>query len=71
MGTLKGFPNPPALWLRRAKPASAYAFDLRPLCSRLRALCFYSKEQMYSAMSASTVMVKPLLPGTRNSVLAA
>jgi len=25
MGTLEGFPNPPALWLRRAKPASAYA----------------------------------------------
>src|SRR5688572_33012707 len=25
MGTLKGFPNPPAVWLRRAKPASAYA----------------------------------------------
>ena len=25
MGTLKGFPNPPALWLRRAKPAFAYA----------------------------------------------
>ena len=25
MGTLGGFPNPPALWLRRAKPAYAYA----------------------------------------------
>jgi hypothetical protein len=25
MGTLKGFPCPPALWLQRAKPASAYA----------------------------------------------
>jgi hypothetical protein len=25
MGTLKGFPNPPALWLRRAKPAYANA----------------------------------------------
>jgi hypothetical protein len=25
MGTLGGFPNPPALWLRRAKPALAYA----------------------------------------------
>ena len=25
MGTLKGFPNPPALWLPRAKPGSAYA----------------------------------------------
>jgi hypothetical protein len=25
MGTLKGFPNPPALWLWRAKPAFAYA----------------------------------------------
>jgi hypothetical protein len=25
MGTLGGFPNPPALWLRRAKPGSAYA----------------------------------------------
>jgi hypothetical protein len=25
MGTLKGFPNPPALWLRRAKPAFANA----------------------------------------------
>ena len=25
LGTLGGFPNPPALWLRRAKPAFAYA----------------------------------------------
>jgi hypothetical protein len=25
MGTLGGFPNPPALWLQRAKPASANA----------------------------------------------
>jgi len=25
MGTLKGFPNPPALWRRRAKPAYANA----------------------------------------------
>ena len=25
MGTLGGFPNPPALWLRRAKLAFAYA----------------------------------------------
>jgi hypothetical protein len=25
MGTLGGFPNPPALWLRQAKPASANA----------------------------------------------
>jgi hypothetical protein len=25
MGTLKGFPCPPALWLQRAKPAFAYA----------------------------------------------
>jgi hypothetical protein len=25
MGTLGGCPLPPALWLRRAKPASAYA----------------------------------------------
>jgi len=25
MGTLGGFPTPPALWLRRAKPAFAYA----------------------------------------------
>ena len=25
MGTLGGFPNPPALWLRRAKPGYAYA----------------------------------------------
>jgi hypothetical protein len=25
MGTLKGFPNPPALWLWRAKPAFAHA----------------------------------------------
>ncbi len=25
MGTLEGFPNPPALWLRRAKPGFAYA----------------------------------------------
>jgi len=27
MGTLGGFPNPPALWLRRAKPGYAYAAD--------------------------------------------
>jgi hypothetical protein len=25
MGTLGGFPNPPALWLRWAKPTYAYA----------------------------------------------
>ena len=25
MGTLGGFQNPPALWLRRAKPVYAYA----------------------------------------------
>jgi len=25
MGTLGGFPTPPALWLRRAKPGFAYA----------------------------------------------
>ena len=25
MGNMRGFPNPPALWLRRAKPAFAYA----------------------------------------------
>ena len=25
MGTLGGFPNPPTLWLRQAKPAFAYA----------------------------------------------
>ncbi len=25
MGTLGGFPNPPAFWLRRAKPGYAYA----------------------------------------------
>ena len=27
MGTLGGFPNPPALWLRRAKPAYANALE--------------------------------------------
>jgi hypothetical protein len=27
MGTLKGFQNPPAIWRRQAKPASAYAVD--------------------------------------------
>ena len=27
MGTLGGHPNPPALWLRRAKPGSAYAIS--------------------------------------------
>jgi len=27
MGTLEGFPNPPALWLRRAKPGYANADD--------------------------------------------
>jgi hypothetical protein len=30
MGTLKGFPNPPALWLRRAKLGFAYAFVHEP-----------------------------------------
>ena len=30
METLEGFPNLPALWLRQAKPASAYAFDGNP-----------------------------------------
>jgi hypothetical protein len=30
MGTLGGFPNPPALWLRRAKPGSAYAGKWEP-----------------------------------------
>jgi len=30
MGTLKGFPNPPALWLRRASPASPTRFDGNP-----------------------------------------
>ena len=29
MGTLRGFPNPPALWLRRAKLGSAYAILIR------------------------------------------
>ena len=28
MGTLGGFPNPPALWLRRAKPAYADAIAI-------------------------------------------
>ena len=31
MGTLKGFPYPPALWLRWAKPSSAYAFVMGSL----------------------------------------
>jgi hypothetical protein len=30
MGTLGGFPNPPALWLRRAKLGSAYAIRWEP-----------------------------------------
>ena len=30
MGTLGGFPNPPALWLRRAKPGYAYAIHGNP-----------------------------------------
>jgi hypothetical protein len=30
MGTLGGFPNPPALWLRRALPAFAYALTWEP-----------------------------------------
>jgi hypothetical protein len=30
MGTLKGFPNPPALWLRRAQPGYAYAIEWEP-----------------------------------------
>ena len=34
MGTLGGFPNPPALWLRRAEPAYANA-DLDPDSLRL------------------------------------
>jgi hypothetical protein len=31
METLGGFPNLPALWLRRAKPGSAYATDMETL----------------------------------------
>ena len=31
MGTLEGFPNPPALWLRPAKPASANAAEMGTL----------------------------------------
>jgi hypothetical protein len=31
METLKGFPNLPALWLRRAKPAFAYAVAMETL----------------------------------------
>ena len=31
MGTLKGSPNPPALWLRQAKPASANAIVMGTL----------------------------------------
>ena len=31
MGTLKGFPNPPALWLRGAKPRSANAIMMGTL----------------------------------------
>jgi hypothetical protein len=31
MGTLKGFPNPPALWLRQAKPAYANAINGNPV----------------------------------------
>ena len=30
MGTLRGFTSPPALWLRWAKPSSAYAICPRP-----------------------------------------
>jgi hypothetical protein len=30
METLEGFPNLPALWLRQAKPAYAYASGIRP-----------------------------------------
>ncbi len=31
MGTLGGFPYPPALWLRRAKPTYAYAIVMGTL----------------------------------------
>jgi hypothetical protein len=31
MGTLGGFPYPPALWLRRAKPDYAYAVEMGTL----------------------------------------
>jgi len=34
MGTLGGFPNPPTLWLRRAKLGFAYAFDGNPGLAR-------------------------------------
>jgi hypothetical protein len=34
MGTLRGFPSPPALWLRRAKPGYANAVDGN--CERVR-----------------------------------
>ena len=37
MGTLGGFPNPPAHWLRWAKPTYAYATGGRPSTAALRA----------------------------------
>jgi hypothetical protein len=37
MGTLGGFPNPPALWLRRAKPGFANA-----MMGTLRGLALHS-----------------------------
>ena len=52
MGTLSGFPNPPALWLLRpAKPASANALccgqDLEqflPLAGRDDAACLHNNQ---------------------------
>ena len=49
MGTLGGFPNPPALWLRRAKPGYANAFMgtlegfPNPPALWLRGLCALAK----------------------------
>ena len=36
MGTLEGFPNPPALWLRQAKLGYAYATRIAPPSDRAR-----------------------------------
>ena len=47
MGTLEGFPNPPALWLRRAKPAFAYA-----MMGTLEGLAAHSAPATHSATPA-------------------
>ena len=56
MGTLKGFPNPPALWLRWAKPTCANAHGLQVL------------KEAYPALTRAGGVRFPGNPHTRGSL---